>query len=537
MATWAASFSVTKGKQLQRVKQQATPQAKTGWLYKEPSTKEGTKGRDAFLGLSTNGGWKHRFFVLEYNAESQASNLSYYDKAWVNGKPINGSRRGAMPLTRDCHLRDVRHARSKAEAWVLVDGIPLNGKDYSYKLVLAPSDAETGAEEAELWRKALQEHIDHNTISPHQASNSGIPDDVLPRSLRQKPSRAFISYRQAADPDLAERIVDKLGANFPHVQTWWDKKDLPKGEDFIANFSKALLDSNIYVPIISKASLKDFAGLDEESTVDNVFLEMRLAVELKERGDIMSIFPILVGEVLMRFKLTHAIHNSDRHVVRLLNPQLSMVGETQNYESFYKPEHNGKPPCKDVAVRLVEDKVREILARNFKDSTKMEASGEVAGVLKDILTHNGHCLKPDDRIPARDFIQQACVCIKDEFDRIDRSAEESFSEATEGMKASCNSKPSTDSVSSSLVASVSLGGAVPQPPPASPSLLPEVATAPAIKPEMPFLDKVKLIQESLGIPTGPPKGVLAEANEQMGLTTEGALPKQADALLTALGLP
>ena len=51
-----------------------------------------------------------------------------------------------------------------------------------------------------------------------------------------------------------------------------------------------------------------------------------------------------------------------------------------------------------------------------------------------------------------------------------------------------------------------------------------------------FLDKVKLIKESLGITASTPKDALEEANTQMGLATEGPLPKQADALIVQLGL-
>jgi len=51
-----------------------------------------------------------------------------------------------------------------------------------------------------------------------------------------------------------------------------------------------------------------------------------------------------------------------------------------------------------------------------------------------------------------------------------------------------------------------------------------------------FLDKVKIIKEALEIAVTAPKQVIAEANEQMGLPAEGALPQQADTLLSELGL-
>lgn len=51
-----------------------------------------------------------------------------------------------------------------------------------------------------------------------------------------------------------------------------------------------------------------------------------------------------------------------------------------------------------------------------------------------------------------------------------------------------------------------------------------------------LLEKVKQIQEALGVSGSTPKDVLAAANAQMDLPTEGGLPKQADALMEALGL-
>jgi len=52
-----------------------------------------------------------------------------------------------------------------------------------------------------------------------------------------------------------------------------------------------------------------------------------------------------------------------------------------------------------------------------------------------------------------------------------------------------------------------------------------------------MLDKVKQIKEALGIRAAAiPKEAIGEANQQMGLPTEGPLPKQVDALMAELGL-
>jgi hypothetical protein len=51
-----------------------------------------------------------------------------------------------------------------------------------------------------------------------------------------------------------------------------------------------------------------------------------------------------------------------------------------------------------------------------------------------------------------------------------------------------------------------------------------------------FIDKVKQIKEALGIRAAMPKEAIGEANQQMGLPTEGPLPEQVDALMAKLGL-
>uniref|UniRef100_A0A7S2GH12 COR domain-containing protein n=1 Tax=Haptolina brevifila TaxID=156173 RepID=A0A7S2GH12_9EUKA len=50
-----------------------------------------------------------------------------------------------------------------------------------------------------------------------------------------------------------------------------------------------------------------------------------------------------------------------------------------------------------------------------------------------------------------------------------------------------------------------------------------------------FMEKVQMIKEYLRIDADAPKAVLAEANQQMGITAEGALPAQAEVLYAAIG--
>jgi len=93
--------------------------------------------------------------------------------------------------------------------------------------------------------------------------------------------------------------------------------------------------------VLSKAALANFATLQPDSDCDNVLLEQLLALELKERGQIKSILPILVGE-----------------------PKREMGRSVTAYGDFFAT--GGKPRCPEgVVVASVDAKAREHLARKL----------------------------------------------------------------------------------------------------------------------------------------------------------------------------
>ena len=110
-----------------------------------------------------------------------------------------------------------------------------------------------------------------------------------------KPGRLFFSYRVSSDAELVEKIYDKLRAQ--NVDVWWDRKCLKPGQRWEEGFADGLLSSDIFVPFLSKDALEPFAGLARGSPCDNVLLELRMALMLKQLGDIRAIFPIFVGDV------------------------------------------------------------------------------------------------------------------------------------------------------------------------------------------------------------------------------------------------
>ena len=163
-----------------------------------------------------------------------------------------------------------------------------------------------------------------------------------PHTILRK-CRVFLGYRVASDADLVERLHDKLKAQ--GMDVWWDKCCLQAGQPWEEGFADGLCSSDIFVPILSKAALASFAQLTEAGWCDNVLLEHQLALELRHRGDLQAIFPVLVGEC--------------RHDVEL--------GDM--YGDFFKG--GGMPTCLDVRVLKVEDKLKEHLQRLGKGTPKL----------------------------------------------------------------------------------------------------------------------------------------------------------------------
>ena len=338
------------------------PERKAGWLHKQP--KESKDKRFQITGQ----GWKRRYFVLEDGV------LSYYDKEWVDGKPSMDSKPYGVVEMGDagCEVRDVRRARKgHPNAWVLEKK---DGGTRILKLVLAPDEGAMEPNDTNSWKDALNEHLHYYKDSAANASAHNLARHLQPSGTHDSHDACvFFSYRQDSDIDNVERMVDKLGHLHPDVATWWDQKDLKPGEDFVAGFVEGLLRSDIYVPILSKQGLSQLSDLDTDSGwIDNFFLEMRLALELKSRGDLTSIFPILIGNLK-------------------------------------------EIEVKDTAVQRVEDKVREILKGAAKGD-HLQEPGSVEQTLAAISKRQGYVLQGD----LRKSIGEAVEKIAGEYDRVKR---------------------------------------------------------------------------------------------------------------------
>jgi len=79
---------------------------------------------------------------------------------------------------------------------------------------------------------------------------------------------------------------------------------LEPGKNWKEGFCAGLVNSRIFVCLLSKGAInspnfsrQNISTLTSDSPCDNLFLEHRLALELKQLGMIEVVYPILIGEV------------------------------------------------------------------------------------------------------------------------------------------------------------------------------------------------------------------------------------------------
>jgi hypothetical protein len=146
----------------------------------------------------------------------------------------------------------------------------------------------------------------------------------------------------ASDAELVEKLYYRLRTE--GLDVWWDKRCLPRGQPWEQGFADGLCSSDVFVPVLSKAALASFAQMTAASSCDNVLLEQQLALELRQRGDLRAIYPVLVGE-LKQLGLGDAYGDSV-------------------YSDFFKT--GGVPACPDEVVEAVQEKVVQHLERLCK---------------------------------------------------------------------------------------------------------------------------------------------------------------------------
>ena len=107
----------------------------------------------------------------------------------------------------------------------------------------------------------------------------------------------FISYRVAADKDIAEKIYDKL--LLKGLYPFLDKVKLKDGMDWKDGFMQGLKGSKCFISLISRKALESCRDKTINHTWDNVLLEIETALRYKSAtGNGGYIIPVTIGEWL-----------------------------------------------------------------------------------------------------------------------------------------------------------------------------------------------------------------------------------------------
>jgi len=148
----------------------------------------------------------------------------------------------------------------------------------------------------------------------------------------------FLSYRVDSDLGHVEELYHALVGNSLNV--WWDKKCLLPGQNWEEGFRSGLVQSRCLVCLLSRESIKsptrdwhNIEKLVETSKCDNVLLEWRLALELKDRGMLEGVFPVMIGD----------------------------KDSNGEYSNYFVTSCNPAPP--DIVVEALETKLHESLVR------------------------------------------------------------------------------------------------------------------------------------------------------------------------------
>ena len=221
---------------------------------------------------------------------------------------------------------------------------------------------------------SIREWIDHTFAEPLRMGDQQI---ISGRSNRRSNFSiwngvpkydVFISYRvnSKGDAALADELYQKLEAI--GIKVFLDKYCLENGVDWEVGFCNGLCYSRIFIPILSKDAInnpenvkQNFSKFQFDSPCDNLFVEHRLALELKARGLITQVFPLLIGDLL---------------------PDSN--GELCYFDYFKCGCH---PTAPDVVVKSVEEKVRFHLSNQRLGNPKHTMT--VYQVLREITKHTG----------------------------------------------------------------------------------------------------------------------------------------------------
>ena len=172
----------------------------------------------------------------------------------------------------------------------------------------------------------------------------------------------FLSYRVNSDFHHCKVMYEMLTER--GFRVWWDQSCLRAGADWEKGFCEGLIKSKTFVGLLSRGGLQNFEGLTESSRCDNVLIEYRLALELYSFNLLEAVFPVMIGD-----------SSGD-----------SADPRACTYTNYFKS--GCLPRCPDVAVKSVEEKLREHL-NNQGLGAPFSSYRTVKEILQALTAHEG----------------------------------------------------------------------------------------------------------------------------------------------------
>jgi serine/threonine protein kinase len=167
----------------------------------------------------------------------------------------------------------------------------------------------------------------------------------------------FLSYRVAADAALVELLYHALTAL--GLKVWWDKVGLLPGQPWEEGFCSGLVNSSCFVCLLSNNAILNttkpqynITTFQTDSKCDNVVLEWRLALELRERGMIEGIFPIMIGnrETTPDGKI---VHTGGCHPSQQPLPECTVYSIEEKLRDHLEKQGLGSPILENMTIKEI----------------------------------------------------------------------------------------------------------------------------------------------------------------------------------------
>jgi hypothetical protein len=182
---------------------------------------------------------------------------------------------------------------TEAEAWLNSYPNNLSRREFSFEPTVAPAHPTLLHREFIGQSRLEQKKAGARRLMPIESQTAIVSEGPRPMGRN-----IFISYRRSDARHIAGRIFDRLQAEFPPAEIFFDVDTIPIGVNFREHIGAAMSESAVVLAVIGDSWLKPgqprrwyHRGQSQE---DFVLLEIQLAIEFN-----LPIIPILVDAVSM----------------------------------------------------------------------------------------------------------------------------------------------------------------------------------------------------------------------------------------------